>query len=889
MTSKTNAANKNYEWSARSQRVMFASIIVGVLICAVLFSLLGVYMTQNSNKTIDNVGEMYMQNMGNQVAAKFEAVMTQRISMVEGLNNDTTTDVGDIRENMATSAKARGFDFLAYYAVNATSVEDIDDSDNGSFIDILLGGEFEVTDKIPFRTSVFNKEQKIAVGDGTINENQSKEELVIISIPTDKYTMKNGKQCQALIAGVSNEDFKNMLEINIKDTADENSFPVESFIIRKDSSFVIRTNQDTPDYYTHLRQKYKDTDIDIENIISNLDESMQNNKTYSDIFHSKDINGEDHHTHLYCTRLEMSEWYLISVMDNAKLDTVIAALSGQWTLMIIMAIVTIVAVLAVIFVLYSHYNRQSLLQLQQAREEALAASKAKSEFLSNMSHDIRTPMNAIVGMTAIARANLDNQQQVQDCLKKIALSSKHLLGLINDVLDMSKIESGKMTLNVEQISLREVMDGITTIVQPQIKIKKQKFSVVIKNVEQENVYCDSVRLNQVLLNLLSNAIKYTLEEGSIELSLNQEDSPLGADFVRTHIRVKDTGIGMSEEYQKKIFDSFSREDSTRVHKTEGTGLGMSITKYIVSAMKGTIDLKSELGKGSEFHVTLDLERAVVPEEEMILPSWKMLIVDDDQDLCETTVAALNDIGIDGEFTLDGESAVEKTVEAHKQRKDYDIILLDWKLPGIDGLETAKQIRKRLGDEEIPILLISAYDWAEIEDEAKAAGICGFISKPLFKSTLFYGLRQFVNNGELSHTEQKTQPQKVNLEGTHVLLAEDNDLNWEIAEALLESVGITCDHAENGQICADMLKQSKPGTYKAVLMDIRMPVMNGYEATKEIRNCDHPDKDLPIIAMTADAFADDIKKCIECGMNAHIAKPIDIDTVQNTLAKFIKNQ
>ena len=464
-----------------------------------------------------------------------------------------------------------------------------------------------------------------------------------------------------------------------------------------------------------------------------------------------------------------------------------------------------------------------------------------------------------------------------------------MLGLINDVLDMSKIESGKMTLNVEQISLREVMDGITTIVQPQIKIKKQKFSVVIKNVEQENVYCDSVRLNQVLLNLLSNAIKYTLEEGSIELSLNQEDSPLGADFVRTHIRVKDTGIGMSEEYQKKIFDSFSREDSTRVHKTEGTGLGMSITKYIVSAMKGTIDLKSELGKGSEFHVTLDLERAVVPEEEMILPSWKMLIVDDDQDLCETTVAALNDIGIDGEFTLDGESAVEKTVEAHKQRKDYDIILLDWKLPGIDGLETAKQIRKRLGDEEIPILLISAYDWAEIEDEAKAAGICGFISKPLFKSTLFYGLRQFVNNGELSHTEQKTQPQKVNLEGTHVLLAEDNDLNWEIAEALLESVGITCDHAENGQICADMLKQSKPGTYKAVLMDIRMPVMNGYEATKEIRNCDHPDKDLPIIAMTADAFADDIKKCIECGMNAHIAKPIDIDTVQNTLAKFIKNQ
>ena len=695
------------------------------------------------------------------------------------------------------------------------------------------------------------------------------------------------KKCQALIAGISNKDFIEMLNLN-QDHADKDNLEVYSSIIRNDEigSFVMRHNQESVSYFEYIAEKYKNTNMNQERLIDNIKNAMDTKSIYSDVLHVSDNNQTDHHIHLYCRLLDNSEWYLISVMDNNNLDTIVASLSDKWILMIVIAILTIVFVMTIIILMYFHYNKQNVLQLQQAREEAVQASKAKSEFLSNMSHDIRTPMNAIVGMTAIARANLDNQQQVQDCLKKIALSSKHLLGLINDVLDMSKIESGKMTLNVEQVSLREVLDGITTIVQPQVKIKKQNFNVIVHNVQQENVYCDSVRLNQVLLNLLSNAIKFTSEEGTIEVHFEQEESPVGDEFVRTHIRVKDNGIGMSPEFQQKIFESFAREDNKRVHRTEGTGLGMSITKYIIDAMKGTIKLHSEQGKGTEFHITLDLERATIPEEEMILPNWKMLIVDDDQQLCETTITSLKEIGIDGEWTLDGESAVEKTVQAHKERKQYDIILMDWKLPGIDGIETAKQIRKRLGNEEIPILLISAYNWSEIEDEAHAAGICGFISKPLFKSTLFYGLKQFVtdaaSNGT-THTEEK----KVSLAGTHVLLAEDNDLNWEIAEALLDSVGITCDHAENGQICVDMLKSSKPGTYKAILMDIRMPVMTGYEATTEIRKLDHPDKDLPIIAMTADAFADDMKRCLECGMNAHIAKPIDIEIVQNTLAKFLK--
>lgn len=297
-------------------------------------------------------------------------------------------------------------------------------------------------------------------------------------------------------------------------------------------------------------------------------------------------------------------------MDNNHLDTVVSSLGTKWSIMIVVSLLTTVLAFLIIFAMYMHVHKQSLIKLQQAREEADRANKAKSEFLSNMSHDIRTPMNAIVGMTTIAQTNMEDKQQVSDCLKKISLSSKHLLGLINDVLDMSKIESGKMTLNVEQVSLRDVLEEITAIVQPQIKAKHQYFNVIVRQIEHETVYCDSIRINQVLLNLLSNAIKFTAEEGTIELQINQEPSPVGDDYVRTNIYVKDNGIGISKEFQEKIFDSFTREDSKRVHHTEGSGLGMAITKHIIDAMKGTITLQSQPGEGTEFHITLDFEKAI---------------------------------------------------------------------------------------------------------------------------------------------------------------------------------------------------------------------------------------------------------------------------------------
>ncbi len=536
---------------------------------------------------------------------------------------------------------------------------------------------------------------------------------------------------------------------------------------------------------------------------------------------------------------------------------------------------------------YFKMTCQQLEELEKARQDALAATKAKSLFLSNMSHDIRTPMNAIVGMTAIATAHIDDKEQVQNCLRKIALSGKHLLGLINDVLDMSKIESGKMTLTSEQISLREVIEGIVSIVQTQVKAKNQNFNVHIDNISAEDVYCDSVRLNQVLMNILSNAVKYTQDSGTIQLSLYQEDSPAdkGNAYVRTHIIVKDNGMGMEKDFLNHIYDSYTRADSKRVQKAEGAGLGMAITKYIVDAMEGTIEINSELDKGTEIHLILDFERADVQDIDMILPAWKMLVVDDDETLCRTAVEALKSIGIQSDWTLSGEKAVEMVTKHHQARDDYQIILLDWKLPGMDGLAVAKQIRKIVST-DMPIILISAYDWSEFESEAKEAGINGFISKPLFKSTLFYGLKKYMNIEEL----QGTSVDENELAGRHILVAEDNELNWEIINELLTDIGMELGWTENGQLCVEKYEKSEPGYYDAILMDVRMPIMDGYEATRSIRALNRPDaKEIPIIAMTADAFSEDIKRCLDSGMNAHTAKPINLDEVLSILKKYILKQ
>ncbi|WP_320952045.1 hybrid sensor histidine kinase/response regulator [Hungatella effluvii] len=840
-------------------RFLICSFIGLLLFSIIMFSLLGIYMSRKSKKAVYEIGEIYMSGMNEQMSRHFESVIKLRFNQASGIVSVVPTDMNDkdrLYEELTYRAQVREFDYLALCSAD------------GEF-QTLYGQPIQPLNPKPFVEALLQGEQRVAVGIDTAGN-----KVVLFGVDA-AYPMHNGDRSTGLIAAVPLEYITDFLFLK------EEGQLMYYHIIRPDGSFVIQNPNTELRYFFEQLQKQSDSAVNessAENPVEKFSAALKKHEEYTAIL---EVNGEERQ--IYGISLPYSEWYLVSVMPYTILDNAIHNLGSQRIFMTLLSCASVLIILTVIFLRYFSITRSQMNELEKARQAALEANKAKSEFLANMSHDIRTPMNAIVGMTAIAAAHIDDRKQVENCLRKITLSSKHLLGLINDVLDMSKIESGKLTLTTEQISLKEVVEGIVNIMQPQVKTKKQTFDIHVENILTENVWCDGVRLNQVLLNLLSNATKYTPEGGAIHLSLFEENSPKGERYVRIYIKVKDNGIGMSPDFLKRIYESYSRADGARIHKTEGAGLGMAITKYIVDAMEGTIDIQSEPDKGTEFLLTFDFEKADAMNMDMVLPSWNMLVVDDDELLCRTAMDALKSIGIKAEWTLSGEKAIELVNEHHKRREDYQIILLDWKLPGMNGIQVAKEIRHNLGD-EVPILLISAYDWSEFEAEAREAGISGFISKPLFKSTLYYALRQYM--GTETENGQTSNPNS-DLSGRRILIAEDNELNWEVANELLSDLGVELDWAEDGQICLDKFQKSPEGYYDAVLMDIRMPHMTGYEATIMIRGLNHPDAlSIPIIAMSADAFSDDIQHCLECGMNGHIAKPIDIMEVTRLLKRFL---
>lgn len=843
--------------NTKTSHFLIGSFCGLIVISIIVFLALGVYMNKASEKTINAVGDLYMTGMSDRISAHFQTIIGSKFDQAEvtvKVVDAHNENIDDLYEELAYRAHARDFDYLALC------------SETGE-LQMIYGDQIQLADPEPFFTSLRNQQKKVAVGVDSNGDN-----IVLFGVDAD-YPMSDGSKCMAMVAAMPADYITTMLAMDKEDAL------VHSHIIRKDGTFVIQDSKvEYSDYFSVVRERQDDDKMEeAEEFITNLAASMEAGGNYSDV-----LQFDGNRQQIYSTALDNSEWYLITALPYGVLNETVNSLSHQRLVATFAAFAIIATLLLLIFFRYFHLMRLQMQELEESRQIALQATKAKSEFLSNMSHDIRTPMNAIVGMTAIATAHIDDKEQVQNCLKKISLSGRHLLGLINDVLDMSKIESGKMTLSMDQISLPEVVEGIVGIVQSQVHGKKQSFNVHVDNIEVENVYCDSVRLNQVLLNLLSNAVKYTQEGGSISFSLYEEASPKGDDHIRVHIKVEDNGIGMDEEFQQKIFDSYSRADNKRVHKTEGAGLGMAITKYIVDAMEGTIQVESKLGQGTKFNLILDLEKADIEEIDMVLPAWKMLVVDDDEMLCQTTVEALKDIGVAAEWTLSGEKAITLVEQHHKKEDDYQIILLDWKLPGMNGIQVAREIRRSLGH-NVPILLISAYDWSEFEAEAREAGVDGFISKPLFKSTLYYGLQKYMGVEESAEEQDK---QHMDLSGRRILVAEDNDLNWEVLNELLSDAGMKLEWAENGQICVDMFAQSDQGYYDAILMDVRMPVMNGYEATTAIRALERADAQaVPIIAMTADAFSEDVQKCLDCGMNAHTAKPINLEEVLFLLRKY----
>ncbi|MCM1536988.1 MAG: response regulator [bacterium] len=524
--------------------------------------------------------------------------------------------------------------------------------------------------------------------------------------------------------------------------------------------------------------------------------------------------------------------------------------------------------------------------LQDALMQAQHANAAKTTFLSNMSHDIRTPMNAIIGFTTIAVSHIDNRDQVMDCLQKVLSSSNHLLSLINDILDMSRIESGKVQIKEQECNISELMHNLVDIIQPQIKAKQLELFIDTFEVVNEDVFADPLKLNQVFINLLSNAVKYTPAQGSISFRIIQKTTFRHGYGDYTFI-IKDNGIGMSSEFLDHIFEPFERESTTTRSGIEGTGLGMAITKNIVEMMNGTISVESEAGKGSTFTVEISLKLQDVKknaEQLKQLDGLRALVVDDDFNICNSVSKMLNKIGMRAEWTTSGREAAYRAKTAHEEGNSYHTYIIDWQMPEISGVETARRIRRAVGN-EAPIIILTAYDWSDIEEEAKAAGVTAFCAKPLFMSDLKAALLTANNLNEKE--EKKAEWTLEDFSGKRVLLVEDIELNREIAEVILTEAGFSVESAPDGTDAVDMVSRSEEYYYDAVLMDVQMPIMNGYEATRTIRSLPRNDvKTLPIIAMTANALEEDKEAAIKNGMNAHIAKPLDMKIFMSVLRQYL---
>ena len=606
------------------------------------------------------------------------------------------------------------------------------------------------------------------------------------------------------------------------------------------------------------------------------------------IFRTQATNGWDY---MYYSPMGINDWSIaVEIPESVAFESVFLIRKMCFILGIIMA--------GVIIVYYLWVRRNSKQMTEQAVEQAVlteklrkaeAADRAKSLFLSNMSHDIRTPMNAIIGYTTLVQTCLDNREKTEEYLGKILSSGNHMLSLVNDILDMSRIESGKLNIEEKNCFISDIFKDMRNIIQPQMHSKQLNFYMDTIDVINEEIYCDKLHVNQVLLNLLSNAIKFTPSGGTVALTVRQKPSaPKG--YGAYEIRVKDTGIGMSRDFIEHIFEPFERERNTTASGIQGTGLGMAITKNIVDAMGGTITVNSEQGKGTEFVIDLEFRLQSEPkkaEDVGELKGLHALIADDNFVTCDSVSKMLRQIGMSADWVLHGKEAVLHAKQAHEMGEDYHVYIIDWFLPDLNGLEVVRQIREIIGD-ATPIIIIAAYDWTDIEDEAKAAGVTAFCSKPIFLSEL----RDILVNAAMarvSSAPKENVPDKLeSIAGKRLLIVEDNELNREIAEELLLANGFLIDKAEDGSIAVEKVKNSEHGYYSLILMDIQMPVMNGYEAAKAIRALD--DKELasiPIVAMTANAFDEDKQQALESGMNAHVAKPFDIDKLIELLIEILE--
>lgn len=843
------------------------SLVLVSLFCIFIFIIQTFFMNLMGVDAIRQLGIFYMSGISERVSSHFGTTIELRLSQVESLVNSVPpgrfTNETAMRIGLAYNARSAGFEYLAFY------------TDDGDF-HMIYGSQVTLDVPESLRNSVQDGRYNVCAG-----TDANKTPVVLMGVPA-VYPMDDGNTSSALVAGLPTSYLSDTLENNIQ------SDIMEYSIIRNDGSYVLHNNTiKENNYFERIDNLYETCNgKEPSQYAREVREALENDKDYTS---EALISGQ--RWNVYCTNLPNSEWHLLLKISYNTLDETINLLQRKWSYISIGGCSLIIGALLLVFAGYYRLTKRHMHDLEKAREMAEQAqlsaersNKAKNEFLSNMSHDIRTPMNGIMGMTSIAIGSLDNPPRVRSCLRKINVSSRHLLGLINDMLDMSKIENGKFTLNMEPLSFRDIMQNIMIILQSQIQEKKQHFNLYIHDIYHENVCSDRVRLSQILLNILGNAVKFTPEGGTIQIDLYEEPSPKGNGYIRSHLHFLDNGIGMSKEFQDKIFYPFAREDHARVDKTAGAGMGMTITKHIVDAMGGTISVESEQGKGTRFIVTLDMEKTSQQEKQFELPSQNVLVIDDDETAASLAVSSLTSIGLQAESASDARQAFEMIGKRCEKNDRYHIILLDWNMQSQDSIKIAQRISDRFG-QKLPIVLLTDGEWDELEAKAENTGIAGFISKPLFRSSLYYGLRQFT---EESASQQAQEGESaVDLTGRRILIAEDNELNWEIANEILREFGLETDWAENGQICVEKFERSAPKWYDAILMDLRMPVMTGFEAAQTIRKSTHKDaRTIPIIAVSADAFEDDIQKCLDCGMNAHTPKPFDQEKVLSLLSQYL---
>lgn len=842
-----------------SARFLNISLAIVSLFCVLVFIGQSVCMNMMGGNAVRQLGVFYMSGIAEQVSAHFGTTIELRLSQVESIVNSVpparTGGGTSMQIELSHSARSAGFEYLAFY------------SDDGNF-HMIYGSQVKPDAPEVLRKSVRGGKNNVCAG-----TDAGGTPVVLVGVPA-MYPMEDGSTSAALVAGLPTSYLSNTLASNIKGSI------IKYSIIRNDGSYILHNDPaiEETNYFDRVAGIYEPYGgKNPEEYASELRAAMEANTDYtSEVL----VAGEK--WNIYCTQLPNSQWNLLLKISRNTLDETVDTLQRQWSHLTMGGCGLIIFALLVVFAGYLRLTRMQMKALEDARKTAeqaqLAAersNRAKNEFLSNMSHDIRTPMNGIMGMTSIAIGNLDDPPRVKSCLKKIHVSSRHLLGLITDMLDMSKIESGKLVLNIEPVSLRDIMQNIAIVIQPQVQEKSQSFAIYPHNIYHENVCADRVRLGQILLNMIGNAVKYTPEGGVIRAELYEEPSPKGDGFIRSHLHISDNGIGISPAFQGRIFEAFAREDNARVDKQAGAGMGLAITKYIVDAMGGTISVESEQGKGSHFHVTLDMELTARQEKDLTLPDQNVLVVDDDADARRLAVEALESIGLHG-FEADGiESALRLIRDRTGSDRAVQLVLLDHDACGADKGWNA-------GDFGLPVILMTDGEWDEPVPEAVGEAVGAALPKPLFRSGLYYGLRPFFETEPAGSGEGKT----AGIAGRRILMAEDNELNWEIADNILSEYGLVMEWAENGKICVDKFAGAGAGWYDAVLMDLRMPVMNGFEAARAIRSLDRDDAGtVPIIAVSADAFQDDIQKCLDCGMNAHTGKPLDVERILFLLGKF----